>query len=128
MATHLAHFADHDARRGRAPPTGRPMTSSEWPSSSGRSDRMDPNAQKLFDAIIAIANLFMGLAGAVAVLFVVKGGYAWSTAGENSRSVEGAQRTIANALIGMLIVFFAIVIVNWFGSKIADGFQTITVR
>lgn len=89
---------------------------------------MDPNAQKLFDAIIAIANLFMGLAGAVAVLFVVKGGYGWSTAGENSRSVEGAQRTIANALIGMLIVFFAIVIVNWFGSKIADGFQTITVR
>ena len=89
---------------------------------------MDPNAQKLFDAIIAVANLFMGLGGAVAVLFVVKGGYAWATAGENSRSVEGAQRTIANALIGMLIVLFAIIIVNWFGAKIGNGFQTITVR
>ncbi len=52
------------------------------------------------------------LSGAVAVIFVIIGGYRYLTAGGNEETATKARKSVVNALIGLVIIILAYVIVN----------------
>lgn len=59
-----------------------------------------------------IINYALYLSGAVAVLFVIIGGYRYLTAGGNEEGAKKGRTTVTNALIGLVIIILAYVIVN----------------
>ena len=60
-----------------------------------------------------VINILLALAGAVAVIYVIIGGYQYTTASGNAEQAAAARSTILNALIGLLVIFAAFAIVNF---------------
>ncbi len=58
-----------------------------------------------------IINILLLVAGAVAVIYLIIGGYQYMTAGGNADTSSSARSTILNALIGLVIIFSAYAIV-----------------
>lgn len=58
-----------------------------------------------------IINILLLVAGAVAVIYIIIGGYQYVTAGGNADTASQARSTILNALIGLIIIFAAYAIV-----------------
>ncbi len=59
--------------------------------------------------VIRLALLF---AGAIAVLFIIIGGYQYVTSAGNEESAEKGKKTLINAIIGIVIIVLSYVIVN----------------
>lgn len=66
----------------------------------------------VIDLIARIVQWALYLSGAVAVLFVIVGGYRYLTAGGNEETATKARKSVVNALIGLVIIILAYVIVN----------------
>jgi len=66
-------------------------------------------------------NAFLIIAGAVAVVYLVFGGIQYITAGGDSAKAEKGKTTIVNAIIGIAIIFVAILIVRWVGDILNRG-------
>jgi hypothetical protein len=67
------------------------------------------------DIIALIAKIIewaLYLSGAVAVVFIIIGGYRYMTAGGNEETATKARKAVVNALIGLVIIILAYVIVN----------------
>jgi hypothetical protein len=67
------------------------------------------------DAITFIANLInilLFLAGAIAVLFVIIGGFQYLTSAGNAETAEKGKSTVVNAIIGIVIIILSYVIIN----------------
>lgn len=60
-----------------------------------------------------IIQIFLGLVGAIATLFIIYGGFTWTTAGGNSDKVENAKKYVINASLGLLVSSLAYVIVTF---------------
>lgn len=58
----------------------------------------------------SIINLLLGVAGVASFIFLLWGGIQWITAGGDKDAVEKARKKIAQALIGLAIVFSSYVI------------------
>lgn len=58
----------------------------------------------------------LGVIGAIALLMFVYGGIIWMTAGGEAKNVEGAKHIIKNAVIGLLLIFFAYNLIGIFFS------------
>ncbi|MDP2587160.1 MAG: pilin [bacterium] len=65
----------------------------------------------IFDTIIAVVTWGLGIAGAVAVLYLIVGGFLYITAGGDEGRIEKAKNTIKNAIIGIVVILLALVIV-----------------
>ena len=59
-----------------------------------------------------VIRILLYLAGAVAVLFVIIGGYQYMTSGGNEETAEKGRKTLINAIIGIVIIILSYVIVN----------------
>jgi len=73
------------------------------------------NVNSRSDVIALIAKVIewaLYLSGAVAVVFVIIGGYRYLTAGGNEETATKARKAVVNALIGLVIIILAYVIVN----------------
>lgn len=78
-----------------------------------------PGAGSDLDEIIRIGlNTAIVLAAVVAVVFLVYNGFTYMTAAGDSNKTEKAQKGIANALIGLVIVIIAGLIVNFVLDKL----------
>lgn len=64
-------------------------------------------AAQVIEALIQIGLTF---GGAVAVLFLILGGYRYITSQGNQQQVEGAKNTILYSMIGLVVVFLAFLI------------------
>jgi hypothetical protein len=62
--------------------------------------------------IFTIINIALALAGLIAVLFLIIGGFRYITAGGNSDSSESAKKIILNAVIGIIVVILSFVVVR----------------
>jgi hypothetical protein len=62
------------------------------------------SAAKVIEAMI---NLGLVFAGAVAVLFLILGGYRYITSQGNRDLAEGAKNTVLYSLIGLVVVFLS---------------------
>lgn len=62
--------------------------------------------------ITRVINILLGIAGLVAVVFLIIGGFRYITAGGNEESAESGKKTIVNAIIGIVVVILSFVIVR----------------
>lgn len=61
---------------------------------------------------ILIIQYCLGIAGLVAVVFLIMGGFSYITAAGNEEQTKKATKTLLNAVIGLVIIFAAFAIVN----------------
>lgn len=62
--------------------------------------------------ILYVINIMLGLAGVVAVLFMIIGGFWYITSAGNEETAEKGKGTAINAVIGLVIIILSYVIVN----------------
>ena len=67
----------------------------------------------LQDIIAFVINVAFGLAGLVAVIYLIVGGFRYVTSGGNPDTVELAKGTILNAIIGLIVILIAFLIVQF---------------
>ena len=60
-----------------------------------------------------IAHWILGIVGTAALLFFIYGGFIWITSAGASQKVETGRKIMTNTIIGIVIVIFAFVIVNF---------------
>lgn len=76
------------------------------------------NINDFWAIALAIVDILLRVGGILAVAYVVYGGFRYVTSqGEPERTTE-AKNTLVNAVVGLVIVIFAIVIVNFVGTHI----------
>ena len=59
-----------------------------------------------------VINWMLGLAGLIAVLFLIIGGFWYLTSAGNEEQAEKGKNTVINAIIGIVIIVLSWVIVN----------------
>jgi len=69
-------------------------------------------SKNLVELITKSINLLLYLGGAIAVLFVIVGGYQYLTSGGNEELAEKGRKTVTNAIIGILLMALAFTIIN----------------
>lgn len=68
--------------------------------------------QSLTGLILTVINWLLALAGLVAVLFLIIGGFWYITSAGNEETAEKGKNTAINAIIGIIIIILSYVIVN----------------
>lgn len=69
--------------------------------------------QSTFSGIVMqIIQILLSIAGLVAVIFLIVGGFRYITAGGNEETAEAAKKTITNAIIGIVVIILSFVIVR----------------
>lgn len=71
--------------------------------------------------IADIITILLGLAGLIAVLFVIIGGFQYVMSGANEELAEKGKKTLTNAVIGVIIIVLAFVIVRVIAKVIVEG-------
>lgn len=66
----------------------------------------------LGSVLASVVNALLIFAGAVAVLFLIIGGFRYVISTGNPEQVEGAKKTILYAILGLIIIFIAYVLVT----------------
>jgi amino acid transporter len=78
----------------------------------------DPEISGLFggtsfmEAVVLIINWSLGFIGIIVFIIFLFAGFEYATAGGDEKKAESAQKRMANAIIGLIIIFFAFVASN----------------
>lgn len=64
-------------------------------------------------AVTAVVNILSSVVGVIAVIMIIIAGIRFMTANGNSTSIANARSTMIYALVGLIVVAFAQVIVNY---------------
>ena len=72
------------------------------------------------DIITDVINIFSLVVGIVSVIMIIIGGFKYITSGGDSGNVTGAKNTILYAIIGLVIVAFAQLIVQFVLGKVSS--------
>jgi len=70
--------------------------------------------------IRTVINWMLGIAFAVAVLFLIIGGFFYITAAGNEEQVEKGKGTVLNAIIGIVIIILSYVIISVVSNFVAN--------
>jgi membrane glycosyltransferase len=73
-------------------------------------------------SVVAVINFVLTFLALVAVVFVIVGGVRILAAGGNEESVTKGRKTILYAIIGLIVIFFARVIIGFFTAELAGFF------
>lgn len=78
-------------------------------------DCSDPTGQEesIANIIRTVINIFSAIVGSVSVIMIILGGFKYITSGGDSNNVSGAKNTIMYAIVGLVIVAFAQIIVQF---------------
>lgn len=79
-------------------------------------------AEQTRESVVKVINFVLGFLALIAVIFVIVGGFRILMAGGNEENVTKGRKTIIYAIIGLVIIFFARVIVGFFTGEIAGQF------
>lgn len=80
-----------------------------------------PGQSTATEIILRIIQILLAIAGLVAVIFLIIGGFRYITAGGNEETAESAKKTITNAIIGIVIIILAFVIVRVISNALIGG-------
>ena len=69
-------------------------------------------ARTFGDLIYEIISIALFVAGAVAVVFVILGGYQYMTSAGNEEAAEKGKQNVINAIIGIVIIIMSYVIIT----------------
>lgn len=67
----------------------------------------------IFCIVGVVINTLLGFAGAAAVIFLVIGGLQYTVSGGDEKALTAAKGTITYAVLGMIIILFAIAAINY---------------
>ena len=70
----------------------------------------------------SVINIALLLAGVVAVIFLIYGGYMYVTAGGNAEQAANARTAIFNSIIGLAVILAAYAIISWLINKLTIGY------
>ena len=73
------------------------------------------------DTIKAVISVLSVIAGAVAVIMVILGGFRYVTSAGNAETTKSARNTILYALVGLVIIAMAQIIVHFTLNNVANG-------
>ena len=79
----------------------------------------------LLAVIITLINIFLFVAGVVAFVYAIWGGFQYITAGSDDAKATNGRKTIINAVIGIIIIGLAFVLVR-FATNFTAGFEKAT--
>ncbi len=71
-----------------------------------------PNDTSISGFIMKIINIALAVAGLIAVLFLIIGGFRYITSAGNEETAEQAKKIITNAIIGVVVIILSFVIVR----------------
>jgi quinol-cytochrome oxidoreductase complex cytochrome b subunit len=71
--------------------------------------------------ILKIINIALAVAGLIAVLFLIIGGFRYITSAGNEESAEQAKKIIVNAIIGVVVIILSFVIVRVISSALVSN-------
>jgi len=77
--------------------------------------------QDIFVLLAQIINILLLVAGVVAFLFLLWGGFQYLTAGSNEDQATNGRKIIINAIIGIVIIFLSYSIVSFVIRQLASG-------
>ena len=80
--------------------------------------------QSLTQLITNLINWFLGIAGTIAVVYLIYGGILYITAGGDAERATKGRTAVVNAVIGIVIIVLALVIVRWVARLINSGGTT----
>jgi len=63
--------------------------------------------------VTRIIQILLLIAGLIALVYLIVGGYQYITAGGNAEQATAARTTILNAIIGLVIVFASYALLTW---------------
>lgn len=75
--------------------------------------RIDTVSGTLDSWIVNVINFAIGLAAFVSVVMLVVAGYLYITAGGDENKVSSATKTLTSAIIGLVICFIAVILVQF---------------
>jgi hypothetical protein len=70
------------------------------------------NSNNPNDVLLAIINLLLGIAGSVALLYLMIGGFMYITAGVNEDLSKRGKLYVRNSIIGLIIIVLSYTIVS----------------
>lgn len=70
--------------------------------------------------VLNISTIILMLVGYIAVGYVLYGGFRYLTSGGSANAAVSARRIIANALVGMVVVFASVAIINLIKGGLID--------
>lgn len=68
---------------------------------------------QLFQVGVNIARYIFGIAGAVALIMFIYGGFLWMTSGGSTERVTHGKNVLINSVIALMIIFGAVTLVNF---------------
>lgn len=71
--------------------------------------------------ILSLIDIGLAIAGLVAVIFLIVGGFRYVTAQGNEEQVESAKKTLTHAILGIVIIILAFVIVRVIANALIYG-------
>ena len=81
---------------------------------SGKAAIPDPLPGKNLQSVVTISfNVIYGLAGLIAVIYLIIGGYQYMTSAGNPDLAETAKATIVNSIVGLIIIFVSYLLIRF---------------
>jgi len=80
-----------------------------------------PCDQSVTSFVLRIINIALAVAGLIAVLFLIIGGFRYITSAGNEETAESAKKIIINAIIGIVIIILSFVIVRVISSALVNN-------
>ncbi len=81
------------------------------------------NSQNLSDFLTQVIKLLLGLAGVIAVLALIVGGFWYITSAGNEEQSEKGKKTLINAIIGVVIILLSYAIVTVIGNTLSQSIK-----
>lgn len=75
------------------------------------------------DLVIRIINILLSVAGLIAVLFIIIGGFQYITSGGNEELAERGKKNLQNAIIGVVIIILSFVIVRVISNTLSGTYS-----
>lgn len=80
-----------------------------------------PGDTRISEFILRIINIALAIAGLIAVLFLIIGGFRYITAAGNEEAGESAKKIITNSIIGVVVIILSFVIVRVISNALLGG-------
>lgn len=91
---------------------------SAWAATEGKIELENPvSANSVPELINTVIKAILGIVGAVALLYLVLGGFTWLTSQGNPEKVKKGRETLVWAIFGLAMIFFSYVILNFVFTK-----------
>lgn len=76
-------------------------------------------AQDLPSLLVTVINILLSLAGAIAVVFIIIGGFWYVTSAGNEEQAEKGRKALINSIIGVVIIILSYAIVTVIGNLVS---------